>query len=718
MTAASAYQTWRQFSGGTKASPGSTPNGSYQAQQIGRDVQVGPSVASQLAEFASSAANVYGQYQKVQKDGAEVRVNDWMKGKTMTEYRQAMAAGNVPFQDDTLAMGVLHNKSAYMMALQVEQDIEGHITAGKYKTVEEADKARVDALGAARGEYALTMGISPDDKAFKTGFDRDDERRRDSLMRLQTDVTNKRLQLEAKIISKAEIIAPLPEVIKGMGPAKGAQYIISVSKQANELGQTRSDTDSLELISHAMESLQDTPGGYQTLTALGAEVVPFGGSSVALRDVFGGGKFDLLVAKAQQSEYARDGQRSVALQTELNTAAATNDDVGLRSISNRLLKESGGMMTPEVEQVQQTLRHVQQKQQKEAVVAQQQLAEQVATDTRLNAAMRTLGGVITGQLDGAGVSTNYTDLGLEDRAERSKVEQRLIEGYPEGPTRDAAILRLAATVPDGYAANAIKGQVDRGNADWQVLVSRLNAGADPQTLKLSPGIDRVRALAQVDQSALYGATEKPAFMTALEIGESLGIDPLQVASAEAKWKSLPEKQRTDTQKLLGNEVLKIKMPMSTQNQDTLRTMAGQYMMFGMEPATAVKEASKDFQKQHIIFGTSGVVHKSFFALQGNEQSVQAGESAFTVIRKEGMTKLGIDDDKRLFIQYDKATQRVILRNLSTGDSLPVTQQELRDRYSKMTEAAAAKKAKDTRVVIDALGDKRVAPIRTPRAGRE
>lgn len=717
MSANNAYQTWRQFSGGQKASPGST-GPSYQAQQIGTAVKVGPTVASQLSEFAAQAANVYGTYAKVKADNTDAKVEDWMKGKTITEYREAMAAGKVPFQDDTLAMSVLKNKSAYMLALQVESDIESKITEGKYKTVEEADKARVDALGAARGEYALSLSVSPDDPAFKSGFDRDDARRRESLIRLQTDVTSKRKAAEAKIIAKAEIVAPLPQVIKGMGPEKGAQYIISTSRQANELGQTRSDTDSLELISHAMDSLQDTPGGYQTLQALGAETVPFGGAAVALRDVFGAGKFDLLVAKAQQQEHARDGSRFVSLQAELNTAAATNDDVGLRSISNRLLKESGGLMTTEVEQVQVTLRHVQQKQQKEAAVAQQQLAAQIATDTRLNAAMVTLGGVITGQLDGAGVSTNYSDLGLEDRAERSKVEQRLIEGFPEGPRRDAAILKLAATVPDGYAANAIKGQVDRSNADWQVLVSRINAGADPSSLKLSDGINRVRALAEVDQSSLYGAAEKPAFMTALEIGNQLGIDPIQVASAEAKWKALPEKQRNDTNKLLGNEVLKLKIPQSTQNQEVLRTLAGQYMMFGMEPATAVKEAGKDFAKQHVIFSGNSAVHKSFFALQGSEASVDAGVATFEVIRKEGMKTLGVDDAKRLFIQYDKATQRVLLRNLSTGDSLPVTQQELRDRYSVMAKEAEAKKAKDTRQVIDALGDKRVAPIRTPRAGRE
>jgi len=120
----------------------------------------------------------------------------------------------------------------------------------------------------------------------------------------------------------------------------------------------------------------------------------------------------------------------------------------------------------------------------------------------------------------------------------------------------------------------------------------------------------------------------------------------------------------------------------------------------------------------VIFSGNSAVHKSFFALQGSEASVDAGVATFEVIRKEGMKTLGVDDEKRLFIQYDKATQRVLLRNLSTGDSLPVTQQELRDRYAVMAKEAEAKKAKDTRQVIDALGDKRVAPIRTPRAGHE
>lgn len=717
MSVNNAYQSWRQYTGGTKPSQGST-GATYQAQQIGKDIQVGPSVSSQLAEFAQGAANVYGQYQKVQHEEADTKVNDFMKGKTVTEYRAAMAAGQVPFQDDKLAMSVLHNKSAYMMALQVEQGIENEITQGKYATIEEADKARVDALGAARGEYALTMGISPDDKAFKTGFDRDDEARRESLMRLQTDVTSKRRAAEAQIIAKSEIVAPLPEVIKNMGPEKGAEYIANTARQNGELGMVRNDTDMLGLISHAMDTLPDTPGGAKTMDALGRHVVSYGGKTVALRDVFGAGKFDLMVVKAQQAEFARDGKRFVALQAELNQAAVTDDDVGVRSTINRLLGESGGMMTPEVENAQRVLSHIQQKQARDALVAQQQLTEQVAQESRLQAAAQTLSGVITGTLDGAGVSTKYDDLGLEDRAERSLVEQKLIEGFPEGPKRDAAILKLAATVPDGYAANAIKGQVDRGNSDWQVLVSKINAGADPATLQLSPGIQRVMALAQVDQSSLYGAAERPAFMAAVEVGANLGIDPLQVAAAEAKWKTLPEKQKTEATKLMTTEVLKLKVPMSTQNQDTLSTMAGQYMMFGLDAPTAVKEAAKDFNKQHVSFGTSGVVHKSFFAIQGSANSVPAGESTFEVIRKEGMKTLGVDDDKRLFIQYDKASQRVILRNLATGDSLPVTQDELRQRYDKMTKELAAKRTKETRAVIDREGNKRTAPIKTPRAGRE
>lgn len=716
MSVNNAYQAWRQFTGGTKPSQGTT-GATYQAQQIGKDVQVGPSAASQLAEFASNAANVYGTAVKTQKVEADTKVQDWMKGKTITEYRQAMAEGNVPFQDDPLAMSVLHNKSAYMMALQVEEDIQGQITQGKYATVEEADKARVDALGAARGEYALTFGISPDDKAFKAGFDRDDQTRRETLLRLQTDVTNKRLQTESKVLAKSEVVAPLPEVIKNMGPLKGAEYIVNTARNSAEMGQVRNDTDTLELISHAMDSLQDTPGGSQTLAALGDHIVPYGGKTVALKDVFGGGKFDLLVAKAQQAENARNGERYVAFQTKLNTAVALDDDVGVRQITNELLKESGGQMTPEVEQAQMTLRHIQQKQTRDAAIAANQNAEKVAMDSRVHAAMRTLSGLVTGTLDGAGVSTNYSDLGLADRAERSMAEQRIIEGLPEGPQRDTAVLRLAATVPEGYAANAVKGLVDRGNADWQVLVSRINSGADPASLKMTPGIERVRGLAAVDESALYGAAEKPAFMTALEIGTSLGVDPIQVAAAEARWKNMPEKQRTETTKLMTTEVLKVKLPQSTQTQDTLRTMAGQYMMFGMEPATAVKEAVKDFEKQHVTFGRAGTVHKSFFALQGSPQSVQAGESVFAIVRKEGMEKLGVDEN-RLYIQYDKATQRVILRNLATGDSLPVTQQELRDRYKVIQDEAAAKRTKETRKVIDREGNKRTDPIRTPRAGRE
>lgn len=715
-----AYQTARQFQAAPQA-PARQTGGSLQGVAIQADRQMGPTLAQQLAEFARTAPGAVQAVQENRNDMANTKVREWMRDKTLDEYRDAIHRGDVPFQDDPLAMSVLHNKSAYNLALQVEQDIESKITEGKYDTVEAADQARVDALRGAREAYTKAFNLGGDNKAFDAGFYRDEEKRRDVLARLQTDVTNKRLKTEAEIIAKADMVAPIPEVIRGGGPKVAAQYIVSSARKAFDLGQVRTDAERLGLISTAMDSLQESPQGHEVLRSLGEMKVPFGGQDVTLRDVFGGGKFDLMVVNAQTKENERNAQRFIESTASLSEMVSLGDDVGIRKHINTLVAETGGVMTPEIERANHYLTQVKHRQEVQAAAAQKSLSDQMASDGRVQNAMTTLSGLIDGSLDGAGVSTNITDMGLEDREERSKAESQLISGYPEGPKRDKAILRLAASIPDGYAANAIKGQVSQANADWQVLLGQINAGKAADQIKLPSSISRVQALSEVDATALYGTEEKPPFMAAMEIGERLGQDPIQVAVATAKWKALPEKQRNDTMKMVDKSLARLKMAATGQNQEALRSLAGTYMSFNIDPETAVKRAEVDFKDQHVMFNDNkSAVHKSFFAVDGGATSVKAGEATFKVILEEAKTTLAIPDDKMMHIQYDPSTKRVLVRSILTGETIPVTQEELRTKYQKQAEASTKKRAAKTKQQVEFLTKKypNAVPDKGPRPGHE
>ncbi|ATN92936.1 internal virion protein [Ralstonia phage RPSC1] len=714
------YQTVRQFQAAPQA-PARQTGGSLQGANIQADRQMGPSLAQQLAQFAQSAPGAVKAIQEDRTESADKQVREWMRDKTLDEYRDAIHKGNVPFQDDPLAMSVLHNKSAYNLALQVEQDIEAKITQGSYDSVDAADQARIEALRGAREAYTKAFGTAGDTKAFDAGFYRDEEKRRDVLARLQTDVTNKRLKTEAEIIAKADMVAPIPEVIRGGGPQVAAQYIVNSAKKAFDMGQVRTDAERLGLISTAMDSLQESPQGHEVLRSLGEMKVPFGGQDVSLREVFGGGKFDLMVVNAQTKENERNGVRFVETAAKLSDMVSLNDDVGIRKHINGLVEESGGGMTPEIERANHYLTQVKHKQEVQAAAAQKALGEKMASDGRVQNAMTTLSGLIDGSLDGAGVSTNITDMGLDDREERSRAESQLISGYPEGPKRDKAILRLAASIPDGYAANAIKGQVSQANADWQVLMGQINAGKAAADLNIPASITRVQALAQVDATALYGADEKPPFMDAMEIGERLGQGPVEVAVATAKWKALPEKQRNDTMKMVDKSLARLKMAATGQNQEALRTLAGTYMSFNLDPETAVKRAEVDFKDQHVMFNDNkSAVHKSFFAVDGGATSVKAGEATFQGILTDAKKTLAIPDDKMMHIQYDPAGKRVLVRSILTGETVPVTQEELRSKYQAQATESTKKRTAKTKQQVEFITKKYPddKPTKGVRAGHE
>lgn len=705
----SSYMMWRQFSGGQKT-PGQTGLVGYQAQSVRPDVSYKDNLMGQLFQFAKSAGTLYTDVQANQSAEADRKVQDFMKDKTVAEYSQVMRDGKVPFQDDPLAMSVLRNKAAYTHSLQIEQGVENAIQAGKYKTVQEADDARLAALNGGLPEAAKMFNTDPTDKAFLAGFFRDQERRRNVLSTMQTAVTDKRLRDEAMSQAKVELIAPLPEVMANFGPEGTATYVKNTVRNAIQTGQIREPGKALELVSAVMDQLPDMKGGAKTLEALGKHEFEFGGKDVALRDIFGAGKFDLMINQASQKEIRRDAQRFSDMTGSVTDMVIRGDDNGLISLKNKLIAESKGEMTSEIQMVEQNLDHVRKKNAYQA----QQLAEANAIaleqQQRQQAAMGTLGGIISGTVDPFGVATSAHDLGLKNEQERNQVEQALIEGLPEGPQRDQGLLRLASVVTDGFASRALTGAVQRADVDWQLYLNRVSNG---ETADVPTSVTRVNGLAKIDETALLQSGVKPKFLGALQAAERLGVAPEAVAVGAAAFKKLPEKEQTNLMKQIDNRLGNSPgLPLNTLNRETVKALAGNYLSLNLPAEQAVKLATEDFKRQSVILGDQVAVNKSFFAVNGSKDSVEAGTNLFSQVLDETRTKLSIKDKDNMILTYDPQKQTVMVRNLITGDAQPISQSDLRGRYQK--DAAKAQEAKQ-KATTDAVAAeaKRSAAKRTP-----
>ena len=686
-SANSAYMMWRQFSPVPRVSKGVEAPG-YRAQAVQQTVDMrGRSTAGILADFANNATQAFSTVEKVRNDNANSTVQDWMKDKTVDEYRTAMKDGQVPFQDDTLAMSVLHNKAAYTAALQVEQDVEDQIQQGKFKDFNEADEFRIKALNAARGKYAEQFNLTPDNEAFKAGFDRDQEKRRDVLLRLQTDVTNKRLQQEGMVVAATDLIAPLPEVQAAYGAEGTAKYILQTVSMHDKTGLARTDADRLTLIGKAVDSLSASRGGADVLEQLGNQSINYGGKDVQLRDLMGGGKFDLAVIQARQQENARDGERFVQQEANYSQWMASKDDTALTKHIEGLLKESRGVRTPEVNRATEVLGFVKRKQEQDAELAREQYATQLEKQGRIQGAVRTLSGVLSGSITG-GISADPDGLGLKDREELVAAEKMIVDGLPEGPQRDTAILKLSTTVPNGYAYKAVKGIVDGAERDWAIMTSQINSGKPD--VKVPDSVARVQALAQIDPSAAYAVNggKAPEYMTAIEAGARIGVTPADVAVSQAAWKALPEKERNTRVQGLSKSLSRMEVPLTQKNVETLQTLAGHYMALGVPADAAAKQAEQDFKDQNVVYGKgNGAVHKSFFQFDGSRQTFEAGKNAFDGILTETRNGWGVDES-RTMIQYDPDKQTAVVRNVMTGEARPVTQEDVRARYKVDAEKAA------------------------------
>ncbi|UXQ84889.1 putative internal virion protein C [Ralstonia phage 10RS306A] len=696
MSANSAYMMWRQFSPSPRVSKGVEAPG-YRAQAVQNTVDMrGRSTAGILADFANNASQAFNTYNKVQSDEASNKVQDWMKDKTVDEYRAEMKAGNVPFQDDQVAMAVLHNKAAYTAALQVEQDVEDQIQQGKFKDFNEADTFRIKALNTARGKYAEQFNLTPDNEAFKAGFDRDQEKRREVLLRLQTDVTNKRLQQEGMTVAATDLIAPLPEVMQSFGAEGAAKYIMQTTAMHDKTGLARTDADRLTLIGKAVDSLSASKGGADVLEKLGAESISYGGQDVKLRDLMGGGKFDLAVIQARQAENARDGERFVKQEADYSSWMAGLDDTAAQKHIETLLKESRGVRTPEVNRATEVLGFIKKKQEFQAEQAREQYATQLEKQGRIQGAVKTLSGVLSGTITG-GVSADPDGLGLKDREELVAAEKMIVDGLPEGPQRDTAILRLASTVPNGYAFKAVKGIVDSSERDWELMQAQIASGkAD---VKVPPSVERVQNFMKLGEGSSVLAVNNgkpPAYWSAIEAGTRIGVTPADVAVSQAAWKALPEKERNTRMQALTKPLSNMNVPLNQRNVETLQTFAGHYMAMGLSPESAAKQAEQDFRDQNEVFGKgNGVVHKSFFQFDGSRNSFAAGRTAFDGILAETRNGWGVGEE-RTMLDYSPDTQQVSIRNVMTGESRPVTQDDVRAKYKYDAEKAqqASKAAVD------------------------
>lgn len=687
-SAQSAFMLWRQFSGDAKAPAHQNLRG-VSAASVQPDIHIGPQLSDQIRSFAGAATDFFQAKQgldKVQKAQSEAKVDAWMNQHTMAEYRQKMRENNVPFQDDRVAMDILHNNAAYGVALEVEEAIQNKIKAGSFKTTDEAEKARSEALNGARSEYALSMGISPDNKAFIAGFDRDADKRRNLLVGLQQDVTDKLLRTQAKTAAQAAILAPLTEsFVRNASPETTAAYIVNTVKQQQVLGQIRSDQDAAEVLAKAVNSLKGTSGGAAALKALGSQEYSMFGTTAKLRDHLGGGVFDAAVIGALDREQQLDATRQGGLNVKLIGLLRSNDLGGAMALRAQLSEESGGKMTKDLSEVDHSIKQIQLKIDRDNAAAIVQHQKNAEEQSRITAAMATMRGYLSGDLQT--VSLENADLGLKNSLEASKAEQLLLGQIENEDERLQVALKLAAKRPEGFSANALKDKDRAAGIAWDQYLYALRRG--DTTAQLPEKVQAMQNLYTADPEAYSMAFKESPYIAALEVSRVTGSSVADVARNEVEWKKLPADTKKAAEKELTIQLNRVGGYNAPYVNDAIRTLSSAYLAQGISPDRAVQLGRQQFDKQTVKV-LEAPIHKGFFSISGEPSSFEQGRAAFDVVLPEVRKELGSSSNSMTALRYDLNNQKVVVTNLQTGDSREITQDMIRQRALKEAEAAKAK----------------------------
>ena len=698
-SASAAYQTWRQFSGDAKApvhmnlrTPG------VATQQA--DIQAGPSVGDQLNQFAQAAGNFFQAktgYDQSVKAKAEKDVDAWMARHTMAEYRQKMREGNVPFQNDPVSMDVLHNNAAYGIALEVEEAIQNKVKAGEYKTLEEADKARIEALEGARSEYSLSMGISPDNKAFRTGFNRDEEKRRQLLVGLQTDVTDKFLRTQAKVNAQSTLLSPLTDDFVGaVAPNTVASYIVGTINQQKTLGQLRSDQDVVDVVAKTVESLKGTSGGAAALESLGGMEMELFGAKGKLRDHLGGGVFDAAVLGAMDREQQLNADRQAELNDTLIGLQRTRDIGGLLKLRGDRIAASGGKTTREISEINQVIKSTESALARENAAAREQHSKNLEKQSRLFGAVSTYRQLVAGDL--AMVSLNYADMGLKDRAEASEAQQFYLNSIKDPQEKFQAAMKLASYDEGGFASNALMTWDKDAGAGWDQYVLALQRG---DTNAVIP--DKVKYMQDLytqNPEAFTGVYKNPDYIQAMELGRNTGMSTQDVALAQVAWKKLPEAQKKEAQDVLTRQANKAGSRNPAYVNEAIKNLAAPYLQMGIEPEKAIKMGRVQYENQTVKFMDSPI-HKSFFQLNGEKSTYEFGKSTFELLLPEAVKSLGDPGGSSTAISYDQTNQKVFVHNLDTGESRAISQADVQAKAAELQKAAEEKSQKAQEAEIKA-----------------
>lgn len=698
-----AYSQWARFGSNVRASGGlANKSGGLRAVNYQADILAGPRVSQAVEgtiQALSQFAGAYSNARSVEADEADTRAKDWMRTKTVREYREAMRQGQVPFQADPLAMAALHRSAGTALAFEVEERISNEVKQGKYKDPAEADKARIEALEGARSEWYLQMGMAPDSaRAFNTGFNVDSDQRRAAIQGLQQDVTDKNLRQQALIAVNSNLTAPMTaQALQSAGPEFWANYMTQTLTSAQLNGQIRSPEEALQVLQSGIQNLSGVAGGADVLRALGDKSIDIGGSVSSIRTHMGGGLFDQTVLRARDAEQQQNTERYSGFQAQVLELQRSGNLGAVDVMIKQREAESDGKTTTEIAVLHrlrgQIVDSLDRQNAQIAAKVEAESAEFGQYQTGLDGIRQFLGGGL--------VSGDYKDLGFKDAAQGRQAEAALLNTIQDPTERLSTAIKLSTKFTDGFSAKVLQERKSEAAAQYGMYTAAIARG--DQGAVMGNTVNNMVSMYERDPVAFTMAFGEQPYIQLHEAGKSVGMSMQDMVMAKVRFDGLPEQVRKETNDMLTGAIMDNAAGKTEAYATAIRGLAAPLIQIGVPPEDAIERAQERFESQNIQIGGSWI-HKSFFTPDNTRKSA-AGFSQ-SLFNDEVLPRLrgsiGDPDSSSTAIDYVPNQRAIYVWNLETGAHTMFTREQMYEEVERATEKARMKENLKQESVIQKL----------------
>lgn len=282
------------------------------------------------------------------KELADTVADEYLQKHSLEEYQQQMKMGNVPFQDDPLAMSSLKQKHGKILFSAIAQDFQARVDANEFKGMspEQVDAEFFKFMKEQSAGVSEAFGYADNDYHFNKGLYSDSPEKRIKMMLRQKTVEDAYQKQQDLIANAAELSA--------LCSHEGVSADLFVSTLANQYlttGAHEKPEDLLKKVSSSLEILATNPNAGQSIKDLKDREIP-GLEGVTFGKILGEEGYKELVLKNANARYASNAQAKLDFQNSLDVMATNGKAPELLALRNSKFKESGGLLTDEVKDIE------------------------------------------------------------------------------------------------------------------------------------------------------------------------------------------------------------------------------------------------------------------------------------------------------------------------------------------------------------------------------